>query len=115
MADYKPSSPFDTPIKLLTPTWENIKGVRKKVFSEDGDLLFCSFKTFGGTEKDVNGVYSIEDTANVETWYRPDIRSDCGIMLADTGAVYEIINDPENINMRNQYCKFKVKRVKGGA
>lgn len=115
MAHYIPSLPFATPIKLLVPTHQTVKGVKKKVYPNDGELLFCSFKTYGGTERNINGVYSIEDTANVETWFRPDIKSDCRIILADTGAVYEIINEPENIEMRNQYSKFKVKRIKGGA
>lgn len=114
MADFKPSL-FDTPLILLIPTWETIKGVRKKVYPTDGELIYASFKTYGGTEKEVNGIYSIEDTANVETWYRPDVKSDCRVMIAGTNAIYEIINEPENINMRNQYLKFKVRRIKGGA
>lgn len=115
MAQYKPSQPFSVPVKLLIPVYKTIKGVRKKVFPEDGEIIFCSFKTYGGTESNVDDVYTIEDTAKIETWYRPDIKSDCAVKLADTGAVYEIINEPENINMRNQYCVFKVRRVKGGA
>lgn len=112
---FKPSTPYNVPVKLLTPRYETVKGVRKKIFPDDGELLYCSFKSYGGTERDVNGVYSIEDTASVETWYRPDITSECAIMLAESGKVYEIIGEPENINMRNQYCKFKVRRVKGDA
>ena len=115
MSDYKPSAAFTVPIKLLIPETKNIKGTIKKTYPEDGDLIWWAFKTYGGTERDVNGVYAIEDTANIETWYRPDIKSDCAIMLAETGEIYEIINDPENINQRNQWCKFKVRRVKGGA
>lgn len=114
MAEYKPS-PLTTPAKLLIPTYQTIKGVKKKVYPEDGELIWCSFKTYGGTEREINEVYSIEDTANVETWFRPDITSDCRIMLVESGATYEILNEPENINMRNQYCKFKVRRIKGGA
>lgn len=114
MVDYKPS-PFYTPVLLLQPIYETVKGVRKKTYQETGELIYCSFKTFGGTESNVNGVYSIVDTANIETWYRPDIKSDCAIKLCDSGAVYEIVNEPENINMRNQYCTFKAKRIKGGA
>ena len=115
MADYQPSAPFTTPVMLLVPEYKTVKGVRKKVYPDGGPILWCSFKTYGGTERDVNGVYSIEDTANVETWFRPDIKSDCQILIPDTEAIYEIINEPENINMRNQYCKFKVSRIKGGA
>lgn len=114
MARFKPSLPFTVPIKLLTPTYKTVKGVRKKSYSEDGELLFCSFKTYGGTESRENDVYTIVDTANVETYYRPDIKSDCAILLCDTGAVYEIMNEPENVEMRNQYCVFKVRRLKGG-
>ena len=78
-------------------------------------MFFGSFKTYGGTEKNVNGVYSIEDTANIETWYKPDIKANCRIAVANTEAIYDILGEPENINMRNQFLKFKVKRVKGGA
>lgn len=114
MAEYKPS-PLTTPVKLLIPEYKTVKGVKKKVYPEDGELIWCSFKTYGGTEREINEVYSIEDTANVETWFRPDIKSDCAIMLAESKAIYEILNEPENINLRNQYCKFKVRRIKGGA
>ena len=55
------------------------------------------------------------DTAYVETWYRPDIKSDCRIRVMETGKVYEILGEVENIDMRNQFAKFKVRAVKGGA
>ena len=57
----------------------------------------------------------VEDTANIECWYRPDIKSDCRVGLLSTGAIYDIINEPENIDMRNQFLKFKVLRYKGGS
>ena len=116
MADYKPQLPFSTPIRLLIPTYETIKGVPKKTFStfENGELIFCNFKTYGGTEKVVNDLYSVEDTANIETWFRPDIKADCRIAIS-SNRVYEVIGEPENIDERNQFCKFKVRRVKGGA
>lgn len=78
-------------------------------------IFFCSFKTYGGTEKTVNGVYSIEDTANIETMYRSDITGVCRIARAEDKAVFDIINEPEDINQRHQFLKFKVKRLKGGA
>ncbi|MED4061702.1 hypothetical protein [Priestia megaterium] len=110
---YRPKEPFTVAMKLLVPISTVVSGVPKKTFPDDGDLIFGSFKTYGGTERDVNGLYSIEDTAQIETWYRPDIKSDCRIKL-ESGATYEIINEPENIEMRNQFMKFKVRRVKGG-
>lgn len=121
MSNYRPNLQNPIALVLLVPTYQNISGVNKKVYpaiSEalQGDkLFFGSFKTYGGTERDVNGVYSIEDTANIETWFRPDITSECRIAVANTGAIYDILGEPENINMRNQFLKFKVRRVKGGA
>ena len=117
MAFYRPALPFSTPMILLIPTYTKSGGVHKKVIPplEDGSTIYGSFKTYGGTEKVVDGVYSIVDTAEIETWYRPDITSDCVIALADTGEQYQIMNEPENIYRRNQFLKFKVKRIKGGA
>lgn len=117
MAEYRPALPFSTPMILLIPTYEKSGGVRTKVLPdlEDGEQIFGTFRTYGGTEMAVDGIYSISDTAEVETWYRPDINSDCIIALADTGAKYQILNEPENIYRRNQFLKFKVKRIKGGA
>lgn len=128
MSNYIPDLSNSIPLVLLVPTTTMVSGVAKPTFptvqaalaeldtnGKPKNLFFGSFKTYGGTERDVNGVYSIIDTANVETWYRPDITSNCRVARANDGAIFEIINEPENINMRNQFLKFKVRRVKGGA
>lgn len=117
MASYKPSTPFSTALVLLKPTYEEALGVVTKSFPtlQQGVSINGSFKTYGGTERTENGLYSIVDTADVVTWYRPDITADCRIGVRQTEAVYEIISEPENVDMRNQYVKFKVRRVKGGA
>lgn len=78
-------------------------------------MFFGSFKTYGGTERDVNGLYTIEDTAQVECWYNPKITSECRVYLPETHSTYEIINEPEDIDLRHQFMKFKVRRLKGGA
>lgn len=114
MANYRPNEPFTVPMFLFTPIYKTTKGSTKKVYPEVGELFYCSFRTFGGTEKIVNDVLTIEDTAVIETWYRPDIKSNCIIENSD-GLKYEILGTPENINMRNQILRFKVRAVKGGA
>lgn len=93
-----------------------VGGVRKKTLPdlEQGFKIHSSFKTYGGTEKNVDGIIVIDDTADVQTWFRPDITSDCVVVVANSGAMYEIINEPENIEQRNQFLKFKVRRYKGG-
>lgn len=115
MVNFKPAFPYSTPIELFIPTYTTKKGVPVKSFPVVGIRLNCSFKTYGGTETTNNDLYSVIDTANIETWYRPDITSECRIKVIQTGVVYEIINAPENINMRNQFVRFKVQAVRGGA
>lgn len=114
MANYKPSGPFDVPMFLFIPTATTIKGSTKKAYPEEGELIYCTFRTFGGTEKVVNDVLTVENTAVIETWFRPDIKADC--QLEDSaGLRYEILGTPENINQRNQYLKFKIRAIRGGA
>lgn len=112
MADYRPPTRFDTPMTLLIPTYSRYNGVEKKVYPETGNIIMVSFRSFGGTETTVNGVLSVENTATVETWYNPAIKSDCRLQL--NGRNYEILGDPENINCRNQFLRFKVRAVGGG-
>lgn len=121
MATYKPNLDNPIPLVLLIPTTTKNNGVLKNTYptieaalQNQNNLFFGSFKTYGGTERDVNGVYSIIDTANIETWFRPDIKSNCRIARANDNAIFEIINEPEDIDQRHQFLKFKVKRIKGG-
>lgn len=108
---YRPKEPFTTPCVLYHPATVTVAGVTKKAWSEVG-VIFCSFKTYGGTDTVSNGQLVVQDTATVETWYRPDIKSDCKLVL--NGKSYEIIGEPENIEQRNQFIKFKVSAVRGG-
>lgn len=131
MSNYRLEITDPIPLILLIPKKvTKVNGVNKKEYptieealsvkdkkGNSINLFFGSFKTYQGTfikESNINGLFSIEDTANIETWYRPDITSNCRIARANDNAIYDIINEPENINMRNQFLKFKVKRVKGG-
>lgn len=115
--NFKPYTPFNVPMKLLTPVETNVKGTIKKTFSdpEESPLIYGSFRTFGGTETTVNGLYVVEDTATIDTWYREDITSNCRIMIVPNGAMYDVIGTPENIEMRNQYLQIRVRKVGGGA
>ena len=110
---YRPSEPFTTPVELFNPTYTVEKGRTVKNYPESGERIMCSFKTYGGTESTVNGVLTVVDTANVETWYRPDITSASQIRLG--AKVYEVMGEPEDIEQRHQFLKFKVRGVKGGA
>lgn len=127
MGSYVPDLSNSIPLILLIPTEEKmINGVLKKTYptindalktkDEDGNMInlfFGTFKTYGGTERKINDVYSIEDTANIETWFRPDIKSNCRIGL-ETGEIYDVLGEPEDISKKHQFLKFKIKRIKGG-
>ena len=113
---FRPSSSnqMTTAMQLQIPTVTTSYGVAKKTYT-DGDVVMCNFKTYGGTESLENDILSVIDTAQITCWYRPDIKSDCRLKRLSDGAVFEIVGDPENLEMRNQILYFKVQRVKGGA
>lgn len=117
MANYRPSAPFTVPMKLLVPVTTMVYGVAQKAFSDpaDSELIYGSFRTFGGTEGVKDNVITIVNTGIIDTWYRPDITADCQIYLCDTQQIYDIISDPEDIDFRHQYLRFKVQKVGGKA
>lgn len=104
-----------TPLQLQQPVTEISYGVVQKTYESIDGVVMANFKTYGGTEKNDNGIISVEETAQVVCRYRPDLTGDMRVSLVQTGAVYEILGEPENIEMRNMFLKFKVRRVKGGA
>lgn len=111
---YKASLPFNVPAYIMKASWSKVNGVNVKTFTQ-GDLIYVSAKSYGGTEKIINNQYVIADTLVIETWYRPDIASDDALKLLDDNSEWEIINTPEDIERRHQYLKFKVQRYKGDA
>lgn len=117
MARYKPKKPFDTPMLLYPATGtDKVLGVTVKTYAETGILFYGSFSTYGGTERAVNGVYSVEDTAVVETWYRPEFAASGRVAMADNQArLYEIKGEPEDIEEQHLFVQLRLSRVKGGA
>lgn len=114
--DFTPAFPFDVPMKLLIPTETIVKGVTKKVFpnpTDVVDIFWAGFRTFGGTETNVNDIYTIYNTAEIDTWYDPAFKADCRVYDIETGFTWDIISDPEDIGRRHQFCQFKVRKVGG--
>ena len=114
---YKPKTPFNVPMKLLIPEYITAYGSTKKVYPafDEGIDINCSFRTFGGTEITSNGLLTVENTAVVETWFRPDIKSDCRLVLCETKEGFEIVGAPEDIEMRHQFLKVKLRSIGGVA
>ena len=113
---YRPpeADEMTTPLILQTPTQSKYNGVRTNTFTDADGVIFANFKTYGGTERKVDGLWEVEDTAQIVCWFRPDVTSGCRIKRATDGAVFEIIGKPEDIEQRHQFLKFKVKSIKGG-
>lgn len=112
MKQFIPDLPYSVFAELLNPQEKTEKGSVKKSYIKIDDI-YISFRTFGGTETVKNDILVVENTATVQTWYRPDINA--GSRLKIGGLEYDILGMPENINMSNQYLQFKVRAVKGGA
>jgi hypothetical protein len=111
--NYKPNFPYLTPMWFSKPKTEIVKGVTTKSYGEK-KIFHCSCRTFGGTEITVNDVVVTEDTATIETRYRPDLTADC-IVYDRFGNQYEIMGTPENIEQANRILKFKIRAIAGGA
>lgn len=114
---FKPKAPFNVAMKILVPIEQSVYGVEKKTFSdpETSELFYGSFRTFGGTENVQDGLFTLINTATINTWYRPDIKSDYRIYICETGQAYDVVGDPEDIEMRHQYLQIKVRKVGGKA
>ena len=114
MTAFSPSGPFVVPMTLLTTSTSKVNGVPVKARAE-GRTVYCSFRTFGGTEREQDGLTVVEDTAVVETWYSPDLVAGCRVRTDEDGAVWDVLGTPEDIGQRHQWMRFKVRRAKGGA
>ncbi|MFQ9923785.1 MAG: head-tail adaptor protein [Beduini sp.] len=112
---------FNVPMWLLVPEYQNKFGTPTKIYPDISTLdkkkylFFAEVRSYGGTETTINDQYTVIDTATVRTWYRPDILSDCRVINTLNDRVYEIMNEPENIEFRNQFLQFKIKCIGGRA
>ena len=109
---YQPQVPFTVPALHLKRSLKKVNGVNTEVFTEGG-MFFCSAKSYGGTEKTVNGVVVIEDTWQIDTWFNPAFSKGDKIRFLDDNTEFEILASPENINRRGQYMRFKVRHIGG--
>lgn len=109
---YQPQVPFTVPAMHLKRTTKKVNGVNQETFIEGG-MFYCSAKSYGGTEKTVNGVYVIEDTWQIDTWFNPAFKKGDRVRFLDDMTEFEVLASPENINRRGQYMRFKVVRIGG--
>lgn len=113
----KEANTMTTAVKLQRRVVTMVSGAQESTYVdvENDPILYCNFKTYGGTESVNNSLLTILNTATLVTWARPEIVASARIILLQDNSVWEIIGDPENIEMRNQLLSFKVRKVTGGA
>ena len=114
---FKPYTPFNVAMILLIPSYTTVKGVRTKTFPEpeDGIRINGSFRSFVGAERTSDDLEVVSRTAYVDTWYMPEIKANCRLYICETGDIYEIVGDPEDIAMRHQWLKIRVEKIGGAA
>lgn len=104
-----------TVVQLQIVASEKVERGRVQRTYADSFIFPCNFSTHGGTEIVVDGLLRIDETATITSRYFPEIKANGRIKLLKSGAVYEIIAEPENVEMRDLWLIFKVRRIKGGA
>lgn len=102
---------LNTPIRIKHRTETTVGGVPSVSYADASSPVdFCNWKGKGGTEKEAFGVPSVEDTAELIMWFRPDIQKWDQVLLNDDPAqAYEVTN-VENVEMRGFYAIIKVKK-----
>lgn len=104
-----------TPCMLQTPETGIFEGVPVKTYTDSGKPFTANFSSYGSTERESDGVLVVEENITVTTWFCPDLAAGCRIKRLTDGAVFEIIGQPENVEMRNMFSVCKVRLVRGGA
>lgn len=107
---YVPSAVLNVPARYSHAVYRRTNGVQEKVFTEDENISWVGAKSYGGTEKTVDGVYAVEDTMEFTAYYDPRLKSGDRITLLGDGSVWDILNAPENVDMRGAFMRFKGRR-----
>lgn len=110
---WTPDLPFRTPFKILKRTVEKVDGMNNTTYTELPNVLYCTAKSYGGTEKVINDVYVVVDTLTFQTYYTPLLSKGDKIRLLDDNTEYEVLASPENINRANKWLVFKGERISG--
>lgn len=104
-----------TPCMLQSPTYKLENGGRVKVYKDAPAPFLANFSTYGSTEHESNGAVVVEENTTITTWYNPAIVAGCRVKRLTDGALFDIIGEPENVEMRGMFSIVKVRRVRGGA
>ena len=111
---YKPANirEFITPAVHKKATIQVINGRNSKGYTEVGTIR-GKFKQKGTAETNSNGLTIINEKTTCTTWYNADIKA--ADILTIGGLDFEIVGNPENVEMRSRYMVLTLERISGGA
>ena len=85
------------------PLEEAMKSTKNKIIG--------SFKTYQGTERVYEQTTIWEDTAVITAIYNPNVHIRDWVYVPKTGKTYEVVTEPEDVNLKHKFIIFKVKKV----
>lgn len=103
---------FVTPAVHKKATSRVIDGRTSKDYTEVGTIR-GKFKQKGTAETNSNGLTVINEKTTFITWYKADVTA--ADILTIGGVDFEIIGNPENVEMRSRYMVLTLERISGGA
>ena len=83
----------------------------ESAMKDSKNRIIGSFKTYQGTERVYEQTTIWEDTAVVTAMWNPNINIRDWVYVPKTGKTYEVITEPEDINLKHKFIIFKVKKV----
>ncbi len=111
---YKPANvrEFVTPAVHKKATAETVDNRTVKTYTEVGTVR-GKFKQKGTAETTANGLTIINEKTTFITWYKADFAA--ADILTIGGVDFEIVGNPENVEMRSRYSVLTLERISGGA
>ena len=111
---YKPANvrEFITPALHKKATSQKVNGRTTKGYTEVGTIR-GKFKQKGTAETSANGLTIINEKTTFITWFTANIKA--ADILTINGIDFEIIGEPENVEMRSRFMVITLERISGGA
>lgn len=111
---YKPANlrEFVTLAVHKKPATQIVNGHNQKTYNVVGNIK-GKFKQKSTSELDANGLVIVEDKVTYITWWNNNLKAQD--ILTINNIDYEIVGEPENVEMRSRYAVLNLRLIKGGA
>lgn len=111
---YKPANirEFVTQAVHKKPTTQIINGHDQKTYTAV-ETIKGKFKQKTTSELNANGLVIVEDKVTYTTWWSNNLEAHD--VLTINNIDYEIVGQPENVEMRSRYAVLSLRLIKGGA